>query len=150
MSNTANVAIALCVSIAISAHGQDTLRTQRRNPVGCYRATPFLTYSANGEPDGRDTSWAFVRLSADGSALRPLVGRVRDSRSNWTSHKDTLFILLFDGLVGWRLTLLPRGNGWRGNGRYLSDAIVTDMPPIVHEFVLERGRCPMAIPETPR
>ena len=111
------------------------------DPVGCYRATPALTYSATGRPEHGDTAWAIVRLFLDGTASRPLLSRAVDNRGKWTLRNDTLTVLVFDGLVGWRMALTTTERGWRGRARYLTDAIVVGQPSFLRAIELERRPC---------
>ncbi len=113
---------------------------QRASPVGCYTATPALTYSAAGVLEQGDSAWTVVQLLANGKARRPLLQQSRDSRSSWSMQRDTLTLLVFDGLVGWRSSLTRNATGWRGTSEYLTDVI--GGPAIRHPITLELRRCP--------
>jgi hypothetical protein len=107
--------------------------------IGCYRATPALTYSAFGEPERGDTSWAILRLSSDGRARRPLLRGNYDGSSRWSWRRDTLVVRLFDGLVGWDAALTRDAERWRGSATYLTDA--RGGQRVVRPLVLERRAC---------
>ena len=110
-------------------------------PVGCYVASPALTYSATGVPERGDSTWAAVRLDSGGRARRPLRPVLGDNRSRWRFESDTLHLLVSDGLAGWRLSMIATRDGWTGIGEYLSDAAgVGWVPPRIH-FTLQRIRC---------
>lgn len=111
-------------------------------PEGCYVATPALTYSATGNPERGDSSWAVLHLRESGVARRPLLQPRIDARSAWRIAGDTLELIVSDGLAGWRLALLPSAEGWVGIGRYLTDVRV-DGPyePRSVRFSLQRRPC---------
>jgi CubicO group peptidase (beta-lactamase class C family) len=134
----------LLVAMPLIAQGS---RRATSNPVGCYRATPALTYSAYGSPESGDSSWAYVSLTADGKARRPMLQPSRDAASKWSQRRDTLLVRVHDMLVGWDLTLSATESGWRGRGRYLTDVIGGD--PIVREFALKRMACSDLPPAPP-
>lgn len=46
-----------------------------------------------------------------------------------------------DGLVRWSLLLRPQPDGWGGDARYRSDALVFAAPPYHHVISLQRRRC---------
>jgi hypothetical protein len=109
--------------------------------VGCYIAKPALTYSATGGPERGDTAWAYVQLSANGMARRPLLRNDADRRSSWLIQGDTLVATFHDGLVGWRLRLVHAQRGWRGLATYMSDALVVGQPPYQHKITFTRRSC---------
>jgi len=111
-------------------------------PIGCYRSTPGLTYSASGAPERGDSSWSILQLHEGGTAGRPLLSKGRDARSQWRLAGDTLRVVLSDGLAGWRLALTRTSAGWIGVGTYLTDVVVAGgyEPPRVR-FLLVRQPC---------
>lgn len=125
-------------------HATARMRDVRRDPIGCYRATPALTYSATGAPEQGDTSWAIVRLMSDGKAARPLRPARDDLRSSWQSEGDTLRAVFFDGLAGWKLVLTADPAGWSGTAEYLSDALAVGREPYRHAITLRARACPGA------
>ena len=114
----------------------------RADTIGCYWASPPLTYSTTGAPERGDSAWAIVRLVAGGAARRVLLRPSRDGQSNWEMVNDTLVLTVSDGLVGWRARLTATEAGWRGIAEYLTD--VRTVPPFLyrHELVLTRRSCP--------
>ena len=118
----------------ISSSPQDT--------VGCYFATPALTYSATGGAERGDTAWAVVRLLTGGSAYRPLLlNRGRDRASRWLMAGDTLVLTVFDGLVGWQARMTRTETGWQGSAKYLTDARTTPPYEYRHDLILTRRQC---------
>lgn len=134
----------LLTALCSWACAHSTRRTDdvRRDPTGCYRAEPALTYSATGAPEQGDTSWAYVRLMSDGKAARPLRPARDDLRSSWQADGDTLRVLCFDGLAGWKLLLTADLAGWSGTAEYLSDAIAIGEEPYRHAITLRACACP--------
>jgi hypothetical protein len=124
------------ILVASVGHAQ-----KRQSVVGCYFASPALTYSAKGEPEHGDSSWAVVVLGEDGRVRRPLLRPFLDRNSSWKTVGDTLKLVVHDGLVGWKLSLLPDTNGWRGNATYLTDVIVADWKAPEHSILLTRRSC---------
>lgn len=123
-----------------NVYGQDATPV-----VGCYFAVPALTYSFAGGPERGDTTWAIVEARADRTTDRPLRrARWQHPRSVWRIVGDTLDLTITDGLVGWRLHLLPTPQGWQGKGRYLTDVVVVGdyQPPPDPLFTLTRRPCP--------
>lgn len=130
----ASVALVVSCSVASMAQSRDT--------EGCYFATPALTYSASGNPERGDSSWAVLHLRASGVAIRPLLRKGNDARSTWRWVGDTLELIVSDGLAGWRLALTPTADGWVGTGSYLTDVLVVgpyERPRV--RFTLERRSC---------
>ena len=125
------------LAAAGKAQGPDSVRVAA--VIGCYHATPPLTYSASGGPERGDTAWAILRLSAGGIASRPLPRLRQDAFSKWWLNRDTLFLQLMDGFAGWRVVLTQVGGKWRGKGGYETDN--AGSPPVVREFTLERRSC---------
>lgn len=79
--------VLLAPAVAVTpALAQLPTTVDRFQPVGCFLASPALTYSAFGNVEGRDTSWAILRLSRDGRARRPLLRGDRDRRSGWARY----------------------------------------------------------------
>ena len=113
----------------------------RQRVVGCYFATPALTYSARGEPERGDSSWAVVVLGENGKLRRPLLRPSLDRHSSWKMVGDTLKLTVHDGLVGWSVSLLPDSMGWKGNAIYLTDAIVAGWKAPEHSILLTRRSC---------
>jgi hypothetical protein len=118
------------------AHAQNTSRV-----VGCYVAKPALTYSAMGEPERGDTSWAYAQFAANGQVRRPLLRSDLDRRSSWKVEGDTLHVTFHDGLVGWRLGLTRVAQGWSGLATYLTDVHVAGQRPYQHPITLTRRSC---------
>jgi len=113
----------------------------RTQVIGCYVAKPALTYSATGEPERGDTSWAYAQLSANGIARRPLLRANVDRRSSWRVEDDTLHVTFSDGLAGWRLLLARAPQAWTGVATYLSDVRVVGRPAYRHPITLMRRSC---------
>jgi hypothetical protein len=109
--------------------------------IGCYIAKPALTYSATGEPERGDTSWAYAQLSPKGVARRPLLHANVDRRSSWRIEDDTLHVTFSDGLAGWRLQLVRAPQGWTGLATYLSDARVVGQPAFRQPITFARRSC---------
>ena len=129
----------LIITLATSGLAQSPDSAWAAHIAGCYVASPAFTYSAYGQPEGRDTSWAIVELSPGGLAARPLLERHQDAMSNWRFHHDTLVLRLSDGLAGWHAALVMEYGKWRGKGTYMTDA--TGAPPVVRDFTLELRSC---------
>ena len=131
------------IRLAVSAFAfvHQVLGTPMLQPRRCYVATPAFTYSATGARERGDSAWAVVQLMPNGVALRPLLPAGRDPRSTWSVRGDTLFLTLFDGLVGWRSVLHRRSDGWRGVATYLTDAITIGRAPIQHAVTLSTRDC---------
>ena len=121
------------------AMGQQPDSVRRMEPVGCYRTTPALTYSAWGQPERGDTSWAVLRLLADGRASRPLLRYSHDRNSRWGWRADTLIVVVHDGLVGWSALLVRTDSAWAGKARYLTDVIGGE--PLIRPLRIERRSC---------
>jgi hypothetical protein len=136
--------VALVGAVLLGARGANAQQSTR--VPGCYTASPALTYSATGEPEHGDTSWAYVRLSADGKARRPLLSTDHDRGSSWTIDGDSLTATFADGLAGWRLRLVLVPQGWSGVATYLSDAYGVGQPPYQQSITLTRRSC---APERP-
>jgi len=113
----------IVVGVANALGAQHVVPTAPADTVGCYLATPHLTYSAFGEPERGDNAWSILRLERNGSAKRPLLRPWYDRNSRWGYRSDSLVVVVHDGLVGWLLTLIPADSGWRGNARYLTDVM---------------------------
>jgi hypothetical protein len=111
--------------------------------VGCYLATPALTYSAEGKLERGDSSWSHVQLSDNGKARRPLLRPTRDQRSDWRVDGNMLHVTFSDGLVGWQLQLTEAQDGWRGRATYVSDVRVVGggWSPPQHQITLTRRFC---------
>ena len=143
-----NVLCVTCLLVASPLLAQGSRRATA-NPVGCYRASPALTYSAYGQPESGDSSWAYVSLTADKKARRPMLQPSRDAGSEWSQSRDTLKLRLHDMLVGWDLTLTATESGWRGRGRYLTDVIVAGEKSFLRDFALTRMSCTDVPPPLP-
>ena len=114
----------------------------------CYRFDRPISYSGAGTREWGDSAWHVLQLLPGGRVDRPLllVGtRERYSRrSTWRVAGDTLHIRVFDGLVGWDLTLLPYDGRYRGTGEYMSDARVAEHAPPNDVFSAGREDCASA------
>lgn len=130
----------ISLSFAIAAR-EEVAQLLTAKAVGCYVASPAMTYSATGEREQGDSAWAVVRLDSGGVASRPRLAARNDNRSKWTLRHDTLEVLLFDGLVGWRSTLIATTAGWAGTAQYLTDAIDLSRPPYRWPETLTRRKC---------
>src|SRR5688572_7166673 len=71
-------------------------------PLGCYRATPALTYSASGAHERGDSAWAVLELVADGKIRRPSLQRqpAIDDLLHWKLTNDTLRLIVSYAGVG--------------------------------------------------
>lgn len=103
----------------------------------CYHFAEPLGYSATGKLELGDSAWYVIELRANGAVARPLFrdARQRDrwtERSTWRQTGDTLHIRVFDGLVGWDVTMRPESSvTYVGSAEYLSDVRGPDAPPRV-------------------
>lgn len=143
MKELAVLFIALCSGACL--HAAPRTHYVRRDPVGCYRATLALTYPATGGREQGDTSWANVQLMSDGKAARPLRPARDDLKSSWQSEGDTLRVIFFDGLAGWKLLLTAELAGWSGTAEYLPEAIVVGREPYRHAIALQARACPVPV-----
>jgi hypothetical protein len=62
-------------------------------------------------------------------------------RSSWHVQRDTLYVRVFTGLVGWDLILFAGPDGYHGTGRYLTDAIVAGAAPLIVRVSATRRTC---------
>ena len=130
------VLVGAAILVGREAHAQNTNRV-----VGCFVAQPALTYSATGEPEHGDTSWAYAQFSANGKVRRPLLRSDVDRSSSWRVEGDTLHVTFHDGLAGWRLRLTRVPQGWGGLATYLTDVRVVGQSPYRHPITLTRRSC---------
>ena len=106
-----------------SAHG---VFMNRATTPQCLRFMHPIGYSASGALEKGDTAWYVLQLRDSGKVDRPLFPRLQRDRwaqsSRWTSTGDTLRISVFDGLVGWDISMWRARQGFAGVASYLSDA----------------------------
>ncbi|HMH02407.1 MAG TPA: hypothetical protein VK555_13395, partial [Terriglobales bacterium] len=116
------------------------------DPIQCFRFREPLGYSASGALEQGDTKWYVLQLGNKGAVIRPLFPkRQREMwtrRSHWTAKDDTLFIRVFDGLVGWDISLRRERNGLTGVATYLSDVRVAGWVPPRLNVSAAAVKCP--------
>jgi hypothetical protein len=140
-------ALLALASVTLACHSQAP--EPAASPVGCYRFDRPVSYSAAGDRERGDSAWYIIALLPDGAVSRPYFesgqGGMYAARSVWRRSGDTLGLRVFDGLVGWDMTLLPTQSGYSGRGRYLSDARVVGREPLTAEFNAQRTSCSAAL-----
>jgi hypothetical protein len=140
-------ALLALVSVTLACHSQ--VPEPAASPIGCYRFDRPVSYSAAGDRERGDSAWYIVELLPDGAVSRPYFqsgpGGMYAARSAWRLNADTLGLRVFDGLVGWDMTLLPTQSGYSGRGRYLSDARAVGREPPTAEFSAQRTSCSAAL-----
>lgn len=117
----------------------------------CLRFEQPLGYSSSGAREKGDSVWYVLQLSDSGTVTRPLFPKRRRERwsrsSHWAPDGLTLVIRVFDGLVGWDLTLWPDGHGGlAGTATYLSDVRVAGWVPPRMNLRATRIKCPSSAP----
>lgn len=111
----------------------------------CYHFAQPLGYSAMGKLELGDSAWYVIELRPNGAVARPLFrdARQRDrwtQRSTWRQTGDTLHIRVFDGLVGWDVTMRAASAAvYVGSAEYLSDVRGPDAPQRVPIRALKTG-----------
>jgi hypothetical protein len=111
----------------------------------CFRFEHPLGYSASGAREQGDSAWYVLQLDDSGTVTRPLFPRRQREmwthRSGWTAKGDTLLVRVFDGLVGWDVSLWPTGNRFSGSATYLTDVRVEGWVPPRVEVHAARIKC---------
>jgi hypothetical protein len=138
------LAIVVATGSPAATHGIDV-------PVDAPQCLLFekpLGYSASGALEKGDTTWYVLQLDDNGTVTRPLFpkrqGEKWAHRSRWTAKAFTLQILVFDGLVGWDITLSRVRGRFSGVATYLTDVSVAGwVPPRVDVSAIEI-KCPPA------
>ncbi len=123
--------------------------TTSPSPQGCYRESRPLGPTGGAVAPDRDAPFAAIMLRARGRVVFPEVAEgergMWESRSEWSARGDTLTVLIFTGLQGWRARFTPNGDGWRGGAVYLSDAVnPNDRSTFGVSVSLARTACPAA------
>jgi hypothetical protein len=130
--------------------GDPTFSHHRTPPPRCLRFAQPLGYSAAGVLEHNVPRWYVLELGDSGAVRRPLFPpRQREmwaERSTWAERADTLRIRVFDGLVGWDVSL------WRGRSRgsydgtatYLSDVVVAGRAPVRADVHATTIVCPVS------
>lgn len=109
--------------------------------VGCYAASPALTYDRSGIPALGDSSFALVQLMRGGRATRPLVRKGPMPIGTWRFVADTLQIVVADGYTGWSLLVRSDNGVWIGHAWYISDVLLVGEPPYHHAIALRPREC---------
>ena len=112
----------------------------------CLRFEHPLGYSASGARERGDSAWYVLRLDDSGTVTRPLFPRRQREmwtrRSSWTAKGDTMLVRVFDGLVGWDVSLWPSDKGFSGSAKYLSDVRAKGWVPPRVEVHAAKIKCP--------
>lgn len=134
-------------AVATNSLGSAPVRaSQTPEPVGCYRFDRPLGHSAAGTAERNDSTWYSLRLLPAGAVARPELASPiwRDqyaARSSWRAARDTVFIRVSTGLVGWDVALAGHDSQYVGTARYLTDAV--GGPPITTAVHAKREACPV-------
>jgi hypothetical protein len=114
---------------------------------GCWRTDRPLGPTGGETPVDRDAGFTVFVLRDSGRIALPLVPererRMWEGRSWWNVQNDTLTLVVFTGLQGWRATVPGASSRQilRGGARYLSDVIVAGGVPTGVPVSLARIAC---------
>lgn len=126
-----------------SSHG---VVVDRVGTLQCLRFKQPLGYSASGALEKGDSAWYVLQLEDSGRVTRPLFPQRRREmwtrRSRWTAKGDTLLIRVFDGLVGWDISLWREHDGFTGVATYLTDVRVAGWIPPRVDVSAAAIKCP--------
>ena len=133
-------------AVAACLHQAPARETSNQVPQGCYRFDRPLGASATGELERNDSSSHDLQLADSGVARSQLsTDSPRERglrRSGWREERDTLYVRLFNGLVGWDLTLIADSIGLHGVAGYLTDVVVKDWVQPQYPVRGRRRPCP--------
>ena len=140
------------VMMLLCASSSATAQSRGRVPVvtGCWQASRPLGPIGGALSVPRNAPWTTIVLRASGRMVLPLLtGRERamcEARSQWEASGDSVEVLVFTGLQGWRAQLsaceLPAT--MKGSAIYLADAIAANAAPLTVAVTLARRACESA------
>lgn len=126
-----------------SSHG---VVVDRVATLQCLRFKQPLGHSASGAREQGNAAWYVLQLADSAIVTRPLFPKREGERwarlSRCTTKGDTLFIRVFDGLVGWDLALRREGHGFTGVATYLTDVFVAGWVPPRIDVHAATIKCP--------
>ncbi len=114
---------------------------------GCWRTDRPLGPTGGETPVDRDAGFTVFVLRDSGRLALPFVSererRMWEGRSWWRVQNDTLTLVVFTGLQGWRATVpgASAGQALRGDALYLSDVIVAGAVPMGVPVTLTKIAC---------
>lgn len=142
------VLLATCAVVGIAP-----LRAQA--PItGCWRVDRPLGPTGGVEPVARDAAFTTFVLQDSGRVALPLLSererRMWEGRSHWSATPDTVTLVSFTGLQGWKARLAQGADRrlMRGTATYLTDVLVAGATALIVPIRMTRIACLAEWPPT--
>ena len=143
------VPLLIVASLMLFATSSASAQTRRRVRLahGCWQASRPLGPTGGALSVPRDAPFTTIVLRDSGRVVLPMLNdRERpmwEGRSYWEMSGDSVALIVFTGLQGWRSQLsaqaLPRS--MQGRATYLTDVIVAKAEPLTVGVTLTRITC---------